>query len=79
VNVHTLDYWRYRLGGRPARKAARSKSKTLVPIVVKERRGVALTSPATVEIALASGVQVRAPTSTDAHWLANLVRGLGGC
>ncbi|MGH8031168.1 MAG: IS66 family insertion sequence element accessory protein TnpA [Luteimonas sp.] len=79
VNVHTLDYWRYRL--RPT-KAARSRSKALVPIVVKDvaaARSRSIASPAAIEIALPSGVRVQAPTSTDARWLAGLVRELGAC
>jgi len=77
VSVHTLDYWRYRL--RPS-KAARSSSKALVPIVVKDTAAArSIASTPAIEIALPSGVQVRAPASTDVRWLAVLVRELRAC
>lgn len=83
VNVHTLDYWRYRLRQRAARPVvARSRSKALVPIVVKEAAPLptaAALGAVPVEIALPSGVQVRVPASTDPRWLASLVRELGAC
>lgn len=74
VNVHTLDYWRYRLRPGPA-KSARSRSKALVPILVRDT-STAMTG---IEVELSSGVRIRASTSTDVRWLASLVRELGAC
>ncbi len=76
--AHSLDYWRQRLHERPARAGSRSKS--LIPIVVRSSvdSPVPSSSPM-VEIVLPGGVRLRAPISTDAQWLASLVRGLGAC
>jgi len=90
VNVHTLDYWRWRLrspqpGARlrsTAHALARSKSGALVPIVVREPapsvRGVGTGADA-IEIALPGGMRMRAAASTDVRWLAELIRELGRC
>lgn len=61
LNPNTLDYWRSRL--RPATKA-------LVPIVVADG------STADVEVALPSGMRLRARNGTDTAWLVGLLRAL---
>ena len=77
VNVHTLDYWRYRLR-RVVTVAAKRKARSnaLVPIMVKVPLNAAA---AMIEIALTSGVTLRAPVSTEATWLAQVVRELSRC
>ena len=78
INVHTFDYWRYRLRARPPAKLVRSKrrSQALVPIVVS---GAASASTAsTITLRLPGGIELSA-ASFDARWLADLVRELGAC
>ena len=69
VNMHTLDYWRYRLRRRPAAKVSRSRvrSQALVPIVVCRAAPSAMAS--TLELRLPGGIELRAD-SFDARWLA---------
>jgi hypothetical protein len=89
VNVHTLDYWRYRLrdavkgkakaSDAPSRntKAVRPHAAGLVPVMVRE--ATAARAEAMVELTLRDGVVVRAPVGVDAVWMAALVRELSPC
>lgn len=76
VNVHTLAYWRYRLRQPAVAAARKARSKALVPIMVKAPSNAAA---AMIEIALTSGVTLRAPVSAEAAWLAQVVRELARC
>ena len=75
VSVHTFDYWRRRLREQPLTSA--SPRQTLMPVVVKSAPFAS--SPAAIEIALPSGIALRAQSMVDARWLAALVREIGAC
>jgi hypothetical protein len=76
ANVHTFDYWRRRL--REQAPTIASPRQRLVPVVVKSAP-IAAASPATIEIALPSGIALRTQPMVDARWLATLVREMSGC
>lgn len=81
VNVHTFDYWRYRLQtqSKPV-GARRARAKALVPIVVqRSTAGAGSAAAASIEVVLRDGITLRAPATTDARWLATLARELGTC
>jgi hypothetical protein len=79
VSVHTFDYWRRRLRTRTVSKSPpRQPHQRLVPVIVKSAT-VASESATAVEIALPSGIALRAATTVEARWLATLVREIEAC
>jgi hypothetical protein len=71
----TFDYWRSRLRRATAVAPSAQANATLIPVVVA---GSEATAPS-IEIALPQGTRVCAPSTVDAIWLSDLVRGLFGC
>jgi hypothetical protein len=68
LSVSSLDAWRYRL--------RREAASGLLPVVVTESASVAAGAAAVIEVSCGMAT-IRVPASTDAQWLATLVRGLG--
>lgn len=98
LSANTLDYWRVQLrddasdspsskrAAKSVTKQAASRSRSLVPIVIKAPartsaldRSIADAWSALVEIELPSGARIRASSGMDADWLAALVRTLLTC
>jgi transposase-like protein len=73
INVHTLDYWRRRLGGESG-VGKRKRQGKLVPIVVS-----ATAAPMPFDVLLPAGVQLRVPAGADVAQVAQLVRALCAC
>lgn len=73
INVHTLDYWRQQLRSEPMPRKGKARTK-LVPIMV-----AAAAAPASIEVVLPSGIQLRVPAGADIAQVARLVHALSAC
>lgn len=78
VNVHTLDYWRYRLRAAgtegPAKRRRRDERQALVPLQVVG----AASSGGAIELHRGEW-RLRLPRDVDADWVASLLRAVASC
>lgn len=78
VSIHTFDYWRRRLRTRAVTKRAVPQRLVPVVVRSSSPPSVA-TSTATIEIALSRGIALRTPATVEVRWLAALIREIEAC
>lgn len=69
LNLHTFDYWR---------RALRSASTALVPVVVAPREAARLSCEAAIEVVLPDGIRLRVPPGCEGQ-VGALVSALRRC
>lgn len=69
LNLHTFDYWR---------RALRSASTALVPVVVTPRDDARSRCEAAIEVMLPDGIRLRVPRGCEAQ-VSSLVSALRAC
>jgi transposase len=78
VNVHTLDYWRYRLRAAgtkaPAKRRRRNEQQALVPLQVVG----AASSDGAIELHHGEW-RLRLPRNVEVEWMAALLRAVASC
>ncbi len=71
INVHTLQWWKWRLGAVGAEGAPRSPAESLAPLTFVEMTGALASEP--MELVLGTGVRVRLPPSFETDALERLL------